>query len=191
MKVNIKIALFEFIDLTESEWLVFSESFIVKHYKKGEYLLKADDLCDYVGFIDKGFFTFFYLIEGVQHIRGFFFPNEFISNYSCFLLENKSKFNIQALEDSSVTLIHRDALFRLYEKLPKVQELSRNIVENLYIEVSEKYESFFLKTAEERYLELINSRPTIIQRIPQYMIASYLGITPEGLSRIRKRLAKK
>ena len=191
MKVNIKIALFEFIDLTESEWLVFSESFIVKHYKKGEYLLKADDLCDYVGFVDKGFFTFFYLIEGVQHIRGFFFPNEFISNYSCFLLENKSKFNIQALEDSSVTLIHRDALFRLYEKLPKVQELSRNIVENLYIEVSEKYESFFLKTAEERYLELINSRPTIIQRIPQYMIASYLGITPEGLSRIRKRLAKK
>ena len=191
MKVNIKIALFEFIDLTESEWLVFSESFIVKHYKKGEYLLKADDLCDYVGFVDKGFFTFFYLIEGVQHIRGFFFPNEFISNYSCFLLENKSKFNIQALEDSSVTLIHRDALFRLYEKLPKVQELSRNIVENLYIEVSEKYESFFLKTAEERYLELISSRPTIIQRIPQYMIASYLGITPEGLSRIRKRLAKK
>ena len=191
MKVNIKIALFEFIDLTESEWLVFSESFIVKHYNKGEYLLKADDLCDYVGFVDKGFFTFFYLIEGVQHIRGFFFPNEFISNYSCFLLENKSKFNIQALEDSSVTLIHRDALFRLYEKLPKVQELSRNIVENLYIEVSEKYESFFLKTAEERYLELINSRPTIIQRIPQYMIASYLGITPEGLSRIRKRLAKK
>ncbi|WP_069675803.1 Crp/Fnr family transcriptional regulator [Formosa sp. Hel1_33_131] len=191
MKENIKIALFEFIDLTESEWLVFSESFIVKHYNKGEYLLKADDLCDYVGFVDKGFFTFFYLIEGVQHIRGFFFPNEFISNYSCFLLENKSKFNIQALEDSSVTLIHRDALFRSYKKLPKVQELSRNIVENLYIEVSEKYESFFLKTAEERYLELINSRPTIIQRIPQYMIASYLGITPEGLSRIRKRLAKK
>ncbi|AOR27408.1 transcriptional regulator, Crp/Fnr family [Formosa sp. Hel1_33_131] len=171
--------------------MVFSESFIVKHYNKGEYLLKADDLCDYVGFVDKGFFTFFYLIEGVQHIRGFFFPNEFISNYSCFLLENKSKFNIQALEDSSVTLIHRDALFRSYKKLPKVQELSRNIVENLYIEVSEKYESFFLKTAEERYLELINSRPTIIQRIPQYMIASYLGITPEGLSRIRKRLAKK
>ena len=95
------------------------------------------------------------------------------------------------MEDSSVTLIHRDALFRSYKKLPKVQELSRNIVENLYIEVSEKYESFFLKTAEERYLELINSRPTIIQRIPQYMIASYLGITPEGLSRIRKRLAKK
>jgi CRP-like cAMP-binding protein len=78
----------------------------------------------------------------------------------------------------------------IYEKFPKIKELSRNTVESLYIEVSEKYESFFLKTAEERYLELISTGPKFIQRIPQYMIASYLGITPEALSRIRKRLAK-
>ena len=75
----------------------------------------------------------------------------------------------------------------LYEKLPKVQLLSRKIVENLYMEVSGKYESFFLNSPEERYLELINKRPNFIQRVPQYMIASYLGMTPEGLSRIRKR----
>ena len=75
----------------------------------------------------------------------------------------------------------------LYEKLPKIQVLSRKIVENLYMEVSEKYESFFLKSPEERYLELMNTRPKFIQRVPQYMIASYLGMTPEGLSRIRKR----
>ena len=91
------------------------------------------------------------------------------------------------MEDSSVTLIHKNDLFLLYEKLPIIQKLSRNIVENLYIEVSEKYESFFLKTAEERYLELISSEPIFFQVIPQYMIASYLGITPEGLSRIKKR----
>ena len=73
----------------------------------------------------------------------------------------------------------------------KVQEFSRNTVESLYIEVSEKYESFFLKTAEERYLELIStSEPKMIERIPQYMIASYLGISPEGLSRIKKRISK-
>ena len=91
------------------------------------------------------------------------------------------------MEDSSVTLIHRDDLLMLYKTLPKVQELSRTIVENLYMEVSEKYESFFLKSPEERYLELMNSRPNFIQRVPQYMIASYLGMTPEGFSRIRKR----
>ena len=191
MKKNIRKAFSEYINLTETEWLVLSESLIIKHYKKDEFFIKEEEFCDYVGFIDKGLFNYFYLINGIQHIRGFFFVNNFISNYPCFLLNNKSKVYIQALEDSSVTLIHKNDLFLLYEKLPIIQKLSRNIVENLYIEVSEKYESFFLKTAEERYLELISSRPTIIQRIPQYMIASYLGITPEGLSRIRKRLAKK
>jgi CRP-like cAMP-binding protein len=189
MKQNIKIALSKLTNFTETEWLVFSESFEIKTYKKGTFFIKEEEFCDYVGFIDKGFFNIFYLIDGVQHIRGFFFPNEFISNYPCFLLENTSKVYIQALEDSSVTLIHRDALFLLYKKLPKIQELSRNIVESLYIEVSEKYESFFLKTAEERYLELISIGPKVIQRIPQYMIASYLGITPEGFSRIKKRIS--
>jgi CRP-like cAMP-binding protein len=190
IKDNIKFALTEFLNLTEEEWFFISKSLVTRNFKKGDFFLKENAFCDYIGFIDKGFFNFFYLIDGFQHIRGFFFPNEFISNYPCFLLENKSKFYIQALEDSSVTLIQREALFLIYEKFPKIKELSRNTVESLYIEVSEKYESFFLKTAEERYLELISTSPKFIQRIPQYMIASYLGITPEALSRIRKRLAK-
>jgi len=190
IKDNIKFALTEFLNLTEEEWFFISKSLVTRNFKKGDFFLKENAFCDYIGFIDKGFFNFFYLIDGVQHIRGFFFPNEFISNYPCFLLENKSKFYIQALEDSSVTLIQREALFLIYEKFPKIKELSRNTVESLYIEVSEKYESFFLKTAEERYLELISTGPKFIRRIPQYMIASYLGITPEALSRIRKRLAK-
>ena len=191
MKKNIKNALSEYINLTETEWLVLSNSLVTKHYKKGEYFLRENEFCNYVGFVDKGLFNFFYLIDGVEHIRGFFFMNDFISNYPCFLLGNKSKFYIRALENSSITLIHKKDLFLLYKQLPKLQELSRSIVEKLYIEISEKYESFFIKTAEERYLELINSEPNIIKTVPQYMIASYLGITPEGLSRIKKRISKK
>jgi CRP-like cAMP-binding protein len=187
LKENIKNAFSEHIKLTETELLILSESLITKHYKKGEYFIKEKDFCDYVGFVDKGLFNFFYLIDGVEHIRGFFFMNDFISNYPCFLLGNKSKFYIRALENSSITLIHKKDLFLLYKQLPKLQELSRSIVEKLYIEISEKYESFFIKTAEERYLELINSEPDILKIVPQYMIASYLGITPEGLSRIKKR----
>jgi len=187
LKENIKNAFSEHIKLTETELLILSESLITKHYKKGEYFIKEKDFCDYVGFVDKGLFNFFYLIDGVDNIRGFFFMNDFISNYPCFLLGNKSKFYIRALENSSITLIHKKDLFLLYKQLPKLQELSRSIVEKLYIEISEKYESFFIKTAEERYLELINSEPDILKIVPQYMIASYLGITPEGLSRIKKR----
>ena len=191
MNKDIKALVTNFVNLTEEEWLVFSQFLVTKHYKKGDYLLKENDYCNHVGFVDKGFFNFYYLIGGVEHIRGFFFPNEFISNYPCFLLENKSKFYIQALEDCSVTLIHRDDLLMLYEKLPKIQVLSRKIVENLYMEVSGKYESFFLNSPEERYLELINTRPKFFQRVPQYMIASYLGMSPEGFSRIKNRISKK
>ena len=191
MKKNIKNALSEYINLTETEWLVLSNSLVTKHYKKGEYFLRENEFCNYVGFVDKGLFNFFYLIDGVEHIRGFFFLNNFISNYPCFLLGNKSKFYVKALENSSITLIHKKDLFLLYKQLPKIQELSRSIVENLYIEISEKYESFFIKTAEERYLEFINSKPKFSEKIPQYMIASYLGITPEALSRVKKRVSKK
>ena len=191
MKENIIIELSKYVNLTEKEWLAFSKLLIIKKYKKGEFFLKEEDYCNYVGFVDKGLLNFFYLIDGVEHMRGFFSPNNFISNYPCFLLGNKSKFYIKALKNSSITLIHKNDLFLLYKQLPKIQELSRNVVENLYIEISEKYESFFLKTAEERYLELINSEPNIIKTVPQYMIASYLGITPEGLSRIKKRISKK
>ena len=187
MKGNFKTEISKLINLTETEWLVFAKLLTIKHYKKGGYFLQEGEFCNYVGFINKGFFNFFYLIKGVEHIRGFFFTNNFISNYPCFLLGNKSKFYIRALENSSITLIHKNDLFLLYKQLPKLQELSRSIVEKLYIEISEKYESFFIKTAEERYLELINSEPDILKIVPQYMIASYLGITPEGLSRIKKR----
>lgn len=190
MKENIKIAFSKFTNFTETEWFDFSQCFKTKHYKKGEYFIKEGQNCNYVGFIVKGLFNYYYLIDGVQHTRQFFFADNFISDYSSFLLSKKSKAYIQALEDSSIILIHKNDLTAHYEKIPKIQKLGRKIAEFLYIVVSEKYESFLLKTAEERYLELIRNRPKVIRNIPQYMIASYLGITPEGLSRIRKRIAK-
>ena len=185
---NFKTEIFKLINLTEAEWLVFSKSLITKHYKKGDFFIQEGNICKYIGFIDKGFFNFFYRVKGVEHVRGFFYPKELISNYTSFLLMNESKFNIQALEDSSVTLMLREDLVELYTKIPKVEEFSRVVVENLYIEVSEKYESFFLKTAEERYLDFLMKKSKFSEKIPQYMIASYLGITPEALSRIKKRI---
>ena len=81
MKDMNKEVLAEFMNLTEKEWLVFSASLITKQYKKGDFFLKEDEFCDYVGFVDKGFFNFFYLVNGVNHVRGFFSTNDFISNY--------------------------------------------------------------------------------------------------------------
>ena len=162
--------------------LALSESMETRQYKKGEIFLKEGDHCNYIGFLNKGCFNFYYMKDGVELVRGFFFFNEFVSNYRCFLLKNKSKFEIKALIDSSVTVIDRHDLLLLIKEFPKFQELKRIVVESLYIEISDKLESFFCKNAEERYLDFIKDESEQKKRIPQYVIASYLGITPERLS---------
>ena len=190
MNNNLVLELSKMADLTKSDLSIISPFFKTKHYKKGEYFLEEGRFCKYVGFVNEGLFNFFYLDNGVQRTRGFFFPNSFISNYSCFLENNKSKTFIQAMEDCTVTILHKDDISFLYETLPKFYELSNSILQDLYLDVSKKYESFLIDSAQDRYLELIKSRPMLIKKIPQYMIASYIGVTPEALSRIKKRILK-
>ena len=188
MNNNLVLELSKMVDLTKNDFSVILPFLKTKHYKKGDFFLEEGKLCNHIGFVDKGLFNYFYLDKGTQRIRGFFFPNNFISNYSCFLENNKSKAFIQAMEDCTVTLLHKDDLNFLYETLPRLYELSNSIVEGLYLDVSKKYESFLIDSAKDRYLELIKSRPILFKRIPQYMIASYIGVTPEALSRIKKRI---
>ena len=185
---QLKNLITKYIDFDDAEWVELIKYLDVRHYKKGEIILKEGDYCNYVGFVNKGHFSFYYLKDGVKYIRGFFFENNFISNYPSFLLENKSKFQIEAIVESSVISINRENLFLLNKEFPKIKELSNAVVESLYIEISDKFESFLIKTAEERYIDLLNNEPELSLKIPQYMMASYLGITPEGLSRIKKRI---
>ena len=191
MEKNIRNAISNFIEFTDSEWLEFSEDFVEKKIDKGDFLIKEGEYCNYVGFIDEGLLNYSYLVDGKKYIRGFFFDNDFISSYTSFLLNEKSKGYIQAVENTFITLIHKTKIHQLFEKTSKFQQLGRMLTEHLFILVSEKYEDLLLKSPEERYLNLIENKPNVIQSIPQYMIASWLGITPEALSRIRKRLTRK
>ena len=186
-----RLAISNFIEFADSEWLEFSEDFVEKKIDKGDFLITEGDYCNYVGFIDQGLLNYYYLVDGKKYIRGFFFDNDFISSYTSFLLNEKAKGYIQAVENTSITLIHKTKIYQLYEKTSKFQQLGRMLTEHLFILVSEKYEDLLLKSPEERYLNLIENKPNVIQSIPQYMIASWLGITPEALSRIRKRLTRK
>lgn len=191
MEKNIRNAISNLIKFTDSEWLVISKDFIEKKIEKGDFLIEEGEYCNYVGFIDQGLLSYYYLVDGKKYIRGFFFDNDFISSYTSFLTNEKSKSYIEALENTSITLIHKDKLSQLYQKNSKFQQLGRMFTEHLFMLVSEKYEDLLLKSPEERYLNLIENRSNVIQSIPQYLIASWLGITPEALSRIRKRLTRK
>ena len=191
MKNKLRLVISNFIEFADSEWLEFSEDFVEKKIDKGDFLITEGDYCNYVGFIDQGLLNYYYLVDGKKYIRGFFFDNDFISSYTSFLLNEKAKGYIQAVENTSITLIHKTKIYQLYEKTSKFEQLGRMLTEHLFILVSEKYEDLLLKSPEERYLNLIENKPNVIQSIPQYMIASWLGITPEALSRIRKRLTRK
>lgn len=133
----------------------------------------------------------YYAVDDREHVAGFFIEDTTFSDYQSFLTRQPSRMYIQALEDTEVIDISYDAAQYLYRHVPEAEKLGRLLAEYLFILLSNRNSSLLLDTPEERYKKLVAQRPYLFQRVPKYMIASYLGITPEVLSRIRARLSKK
>jgi CRP-like cAMP-binding protein len=111
-------------------------------------------------------------------------------NQTSYLLKEKSKINIKALADSTITILSKKNINKLYKQDPKFKEIEIKLIEISLLKVSAKHVSFITETPETRYLNLIKNKPELIKSVPLYIIASYLKVTPETLSRIRKRLFK-
>lgn len=170
---------------------MFSEAFINKELKKGDYFLREGMRCNEVAFIVKGVMMCYYNKEGKQFIDEFSMENEFITDYSSFLTQSPSNKYIQCLENCQVYVISNESLNRLYQMNSiEFEKSGRIMAEQLYLQWHEKSKSLLMDTATERYLKLIKNRTELPQRVPQYLIAEYLGITPESLSRIRKTAFK-
>ena len=180
----------QFIDLEEKDVLLIEELTTIKHFSKNEFILIQGKVCDFVAFINKGAFRGFYSVDGQEYSKQFFLEDGFCTDYASFLTEKKSLTYLQATEDSTVIIFKKKDVDVMYKTIPNFVQFGKLLAESLYIKVSDITASFILNTPEERYTNLINDRPKVIQSIPQYMIASYLGITPEALSRIRRRLGK-
>ncbi len=132
----------------------------------------------------------YYDVEGVEYVRQFHFERSFCSEYQSFLTEKPALMSLQALEDSELLLISHTDLHALFRLNKEFERIGRIVAEQSFIFVSQRFASMLLEDPETRYQNLVRERPKVVQRVPQYMIASYLGITPEALSRIRKRLAE-
>jgi CRP-like cAMP-binding protein len=180
----------QFIDLEEKDAILIEELTTIKHFSKNEFILTQGKVCDFVAFIKKGVFRGFYSVDGQEYSKQFFFEGGFCTDYVSFLTEKKSLTYLQAVEDSTVIFFEKKDIDVMYKTIPNFVNFGKLLAENLFIKVCDIKASFILNTPEERYANLLKERPSVIQRIPQYMIASYLGITPEALSRIRKRLGK-
>lgn len=166
---------------------LLAQAFAYKELKKREYLLREGERCNYLAFIIKGGMMCYYNKGGKRYIDEFSLDHEFITDYSSFLNAVPSDKNIQCIEDAKVFVISRKQLDGLYERdNADFERLGRVMAEQLYLQWHEKSKSLLMDSATERYTKLIKNRDQLPQRVPQYLIAEYLGITPESLSRIRK-----
>jgi CRP/FNR family transcriptional regulator, anaerobic regulatory protein len=156
--------------------------------KRGRNLLQEGQICNKITFINSGCIRCFYNVDGVENTIQFFFNDSWYTDYASFLTGNPTMENMQALENSEVVQIKKNDLYKLYETMPIFERVGRIFAENAFLSVSQLNQ---MKTNEEpeiRYLNLLKTRPELAQQIPQHYIASYLGIKPETLSRIRKRI---
>lgn len=149
-------------------------------------------ICRYYTFIVAGCFRMYGVDDkGYEHNLQFGAENDWIADIGSFHTRQPSRLNIQAIEDSTILQVEQQDLYILYQNIPKLDRIFKVIIENKYIELQNRVLQNFSSTAELRYLNFLEQYPTLSGRLPNTQIASYLGITPEFLSKIRKDLSKK
>lgn len=185
---QVKNYLSRFINLSEEEFNRFTKKLVLKKLKRKELFLQAGEVCHSAVFINKGCLRYFYLVDGEEHTGQFFFENSFVTDYESFISAQPSKQNMDALEKCELLLLSKNNLYQLYDENPKFERFGRLMAENAYLGLRKRNNELLNLNPEERYLELIKARPKVMERVAQHYIASYLGIKPESLSRIRKRI---
>ncbi len=180
----------EKVPLTEEEQEFIKNYLTVKKLRKRQYLLQEGDVCKCVAFVEKGVLRLYRVNEdGSEHIVVFGLEGAFITDLYSFLTNEPSTYNIDAIEDSELVLITRSASDELRKLSSKYQEFIFQETSEAYIQLERRITSTISVGLEERYKELTTNYPDIIHRVPQHMIASYMGLTPETLSRVRKRIS--
>lgn len=159
-----------------------------KHLAKNDLLIEEGQVCRYLYFLEKGCVRGFYNIDGKDVSQWFGFENDFVTSFRSFTTREPSKEYIQVLEDSVLWSISKENLDKLLQQYPELEKLLRLIYEHYYIRLEERYSNAHFKTATERYENLAQEAPHILERIPLGYVASYLGISAETLSRIRSKM---
>jgi len=157
-----------------------------------EYLLRPDEVCKYESFVTKGCLRNYTVDNaGIDHIVMFAVEGWWTGDLYSFLTQTPSEFIIDALEETELLQISKCDLEQLYERVPKFERFFRIILQNAFVAQQQRINQNLSFTAEERYLQFIKKYPQLEQRVPQKQVAAYLGITPEFLSMIRRKLTRK
>lgn len=178
-----------YIDLSQEEFSQFAEPFQLKHYKKKEIVLKEGEYCYFEGFVLNGCFKIYYLNEnGFEQTLYFAVQGWWITDLDSLINHVPSILNIEAVEDSEALMISKKDKAILYETMPQIEKLFRIMNQQSSVALQRRILSLTGKTADKRYVEFLEKYPGLEQRLTQQQVASYLGITHEFLSKIRKKL---
>ncbi|GGG02829.1 Crp/Fnr family transcriptional regulator [Pontibacter amylolyticus] len=180
------------VQLTEEEQEQIKTYLTLKKLRKKQYLLQEGDVCKMIAFVEKGALRAYSVDENSnEHIIQFGLEGWTISDLYSFLTGEPATYNIDAIEDSELVIISKSAHEELLQTMPKYETFTRLNITGAYLAMQRRLTSIISSSVEERYQEFIALYPHIAQRVPQHMIASYMGLTPETLSRIRKRISSK
>ncbi|TXE07360.1 Crp/Fnr family transcriptional regulator [Gelidibacter salicanalis] len=180
------------LGIDEAELLVLIAEYPIKKVKRDEFLLRANEFSKHTFFIEKGLLRQYSIdSKGKEHTISFAPENWFVSDRESVYFNSSSAYFIQAIEVSEIVMIDQAFINLLSEKLPRFTEFNNKLLHNHIRHLQNRIHMLLSSNAEERYLEFVKMYPDILLRVPQTMVASYLGITPESLSRVRKELAQK
>ncbi|MES2652077.1 MAG: Crp/Fnr family transcriptional regulator [Bacteroidota bacterium] len=176
------------LSLSPEELTTFLSFLTTKTIKKYDFFLKEGEVCNHVAFVNKGLVRFYFMKDGKEHVSDFKLTGEWISNYGSFLSKEKSLFYIDAMEDTELYLLSYSDIQKMYDLGKTYERIGRLMVEQVFLRTINRHVSMLIHNPEERYVKLLEEKPYLFERVPLKQIASMLGIEPESLSRIRKRV---
>ncbi|ABG57965.1 Crp/Fnr family transcriptional regulator [Cytophaga hutchinsonii] len=177
--------------ISDADFEEVKKAFTFKRYKKGQFLLQEGEVSKYTAFVLKGSMRQYSVdAKGTEHIIHFGIENWWVGDRESSTMLTPSNYNIDAIEDTEVLLTTSEDLQQLTAALPVIGKMVNTMNQRNFIASQKRIHDALSLTAEERYLELLKNHPDFLQRFPQTMLASYLGITAETYSRIRKKALK-
>lgn len=177
------------VGVSQEELNLCKSYFTPKRLRKKQFLLQEGDICTRLAFVEKGALHAYSLdSKGGVHVIQFAFEGWWIADLYSFFTEEPSSLTIEALEDSEILMLDREQHHLLLKKAPAYETYTRILYQNAYVALQRRLEGTLGLTAEEKYTRLLEQHPSILQRVPLHLIASYLGVTPETLSRIRRQI---
>jgi CRP-like cAMP-binding protein len=175
------------ITLNDDQYAYATSLFKHKKLKKRQYLLQEGDVCKYQAFVTKGMLRSYTVEEkGTEHILQFAPEGWWIADLASYITGEPSKFNIEAMEDAELLLLSKPSWDELMQRIPKFEHYFRILIQNHLIATQKRLMQSLTETAEEKYARFSETYPQCLQRVPQHMIASFIGVSRETLSRLRK-----